>query len=73
MNTADDTITIPAGMREVTKDEFFAAIGPMDVHPRPMRTHSEWIDQRTFREVGRSWPGYINPGDPAVYALTARL
>lgn len=60
-------ITIPAGMRQVTKEEFFAAVGPRDVHPRPHKTHSEW-ETRERRVVGRSWPGYMCEG-PTAYAL----
>ena len=61
--------TIPDGMREVSKEEFFATVGSMNVHPRPMPDHSEWIDQQTYREVGRSWPGYRNPSDAHAYAI----
>lgn len=62
-------LPIPAGMREVTKAEFYAAIGPLNVHPRPERTHSSWrMVPNPDREVGRSWPGYMCEG-PTGYAL----
>jgi hypothetical protein len=48
-------------MRDVTKDEFFAAIGPLDVNPRSDRNVTIWETPR--REViGRSEPGYMNYG-----------
>lgn len=46
-------------MRQVSKEEFFAAIGPQNVHPRPLKDRSEWIDQRTHKLVGVTKPGYL--------------
>jgi hypothetical protein len=47
-------------LRRVTKAEFFATVGPLNVHPRPERDAIYWEDQRTRRLVGRSLPGYLN-------------
>lgn len=45
-------------MKEVTQEQFFAAIGAMDVHPHPERYHSRW--ETRYREVvGRTEPGYL--------------
>jgi len=63
---------VPAGMREVSKDEFFKKMGPLNVHPctRPSPYYSSWrFDGGAGREVGRSYPGWKNPGDPARYFL----
>jgi hypothetical protein len=48
-------------MREVTKDEFFAKIGPMNVHLRSEREETIWeTPQREI--IGRSTPGYVDTG-----------
>lgn len=44
-------------MKQVTKERFFAVIGPMDVTPRPERDHSLW-ETRARQIVGRTTPGY---------------
>lgn len=48
-------------MRKVTKEEFFATVGPLNVHPRvdmaslKTREHaSTWEDLNTRRVVGRT-------------------
>lgn len=56
--------------RTVARDEFYAAIGPRDVHPRAERHKTFWIDQRTRAVVGISTPGYLAEG-PATYRLAA--
>lgn len=57
-------------MIEVTKAQFFAAIGgPENIHPRPERDHDSWRDQRTREVVGRTDPGYMNPRDRPRYFL----
>jgi len=53
----------------VTKDQFFAFVGPRNVHPRAEREHSIWIDLNTHAVIGVSTPGYANPSAPAAYAL----
>ena len=51
-------------MREVTKPEFFAAIGgPRDIHPDDHDPEvTIWRDQKTREAVGRSTPGWRNVG-----------
>lgn len=56
------------GMREVDKDTFYKAMGPLDVHPSPQGPYDrewgyrvEWRIQQSRRLVGMSWNG--------VYAL----
>lgn len=59
--------------REVTRQEFFAYVGPRDVHPRPMPDHSLWLDQKTHGVVGKSTPGYRdNVGESPRYFLTEK-
>lgn len=62
----------------VTEKEFFAAVGPRNVHPRAERERSVWIDQETHAVVGISTPGYANGWTaegqaPRTYALAAKL
>ena len=45
-------------MREVTKAEFFATIGPQNVHPRAERDVTYW-ETPTRQLVGKSTPGYL--------------
>lgn len=57
-------------MIEVTKAQFFAAIGgPENIHPRSERDHASWLDQSTHEVVGRTEPGYVNPRDRVRYLL----
>ena len=59
-------------MIEVTKDQFYRAIGPENVHPRPERECSVWEVVGTRRTIGRSEPGYASPyGTPRRYWLAA--
>ncbi len=44
--------------RQVTKEEFFAAIGRMNVHPRPERDASYW-ETPDRRLIGKTTPGYM--------------
>lgn len=45
-------------MIEVTKEKFFAVIGPKDVHPHTHTDHSSW--EALHREViGRTTLGYL--------------
>ena len=57
-------------MIEVTQEQFFAYMGPRDVYPRNDHPdHAEWETSR--RElVGRSYPGYRDPGAPKRWLLT---
>ena len=52
------------GMVELTKEQFYAAVGPRNIHPRPFREHTEWIDLNTHAVVGVSTPGYANTYGP---------
>lgn len=45
-------------MRKVTKNDFYAAIGPQDVIARPGRDECIW-ETRGRQIVGRSTPGYM--------------
>lgn len=46
-------------MIEATKEQFFKVIGPMNVHPSPGRSYTEWASLNSRQIVGRSEPGYI--------------
>ena len=61
-----------ANFVSVTKAQFFAAVGPMDVHPRPERDCSEWVYRESRAVVGITTPGYMGTG-AATYALRADL
>ena len=60
---------VRAGMVLVSREEFFAYIGPRDISPSSQTDFSEWITPSRV-EVGRSYPGYKNPRDPVAYMLT---
>lgn len=72
--TADD---VPAGMRLVSRDQFFEALGAdprdiMPVHDRPHETFWKVQARGVVGEVfGWSTPGWKNPGDPKLYATVA--
>lgn len=40
-------------MIEVSKEQFFKVIGPVNVHPRPERSYTEWASLNTRQLVGR--------------------
>lgn len=64
------TRDVPDGMTVVSSDKFYAVINPLDV--RPSVLHSPFFCVWELRDrtvVGRSWPGWKNPGEPASYAL----
>ena len=46
-------------MIEVSRADFFAAVGPRNIHPRPEKDHTLWIDQESHATVGRTEPGYM--------------
>jgi len=58
----------------VTKEEFFAYVGPRDIRPRAEREYSAW--ETPSRElIGKTTPGYANTWSPdgfapEVYMLT---
>jgi hypothetical protein len=43
----------------VTKEKFFAIIGPLNVHPRPEPYRSVWVHQETHAILGIATPGYL--------------
>ncbi|MER9195280.1 hypothetical protein NKI13_18555 [Mesorhizobium australicum] len=55
--------------KEVTKEEFFAHVGPLDV-VTSLRSpdHTDW-ELRDRRLVGRSFPGWKNPSEPKRWLL----
>jgi len=63
--------TIPAGMIQVDKGEFFARLEADKRDIMPNHAHPDsttW--ETTSREVwGWTLPGWKNPGDPKVYAV----
>ncbi len=66
--------TIPAGMREVSRDEFFAAMGgPRNIHPDNQRRQNFWRVVHTREIVGWMNKGYCGPFDhegvPTIYAV----
>lgn len=46
-------------MMEVTKDQFFATVGQLNVHPRSERDYSTWEMVNTRETIGRTEPGYM--------------
>lgn len=65
------------GFVVVDKAEFFATVGPMNVHPRPFRERTIWeTPDRVV--VGIETPGYLEGGlpeslAPRTYAISAEL
>lgn len=65
-------------MVEVTKEQFYASVGQLDVHPRPEGDHSSW-ETRTREVVGRTTPGYMcrdadgNYTSKSQYFVTERI
>ncbi len=58
-------------MREVTKDQFFATVGQMNVNPRSEKTASYW-ETPSRQLMGRTEPGYICEG-PKRYFIASHL
>jgi hypothetical protein len=61
--------TIPAEMQEVDRDEFFATVGQLNVHPRPERDATYWETPYHRQLMGISTPGYMGgkPGEAKRY------
>ncbi len=58
------------GFVEVTEEQFFARVGPLNVHPRPAPEASIWeMCDGSRAVIGRSEPGYKNHGAPKRYWL----
>ena len=53
---------------EVTYEEFFAAIGPMNVHPRAERDASYWETPNRVLK-GKTTPGYMGEGRKAYFIV----
>lgn len=49
-------------MREITKDQFFATVGRLNVHPRAERDASFW-ETPDRRLMGKTTPGYMGGSD----------
>lgn len=59
---------------EVSRERFFEAINKRNVHPQTERDHSLWVMQDGSRNViGKSEPGYVNPGDRKRWWLRKEL
>ncbi len=58
-------------MIEVTKEQFFATVGQLDVHPRAERDHSSW-ETRSREFVGRTTPGYMCRDEAGRYTSEKR-
>lgn len=54
----------------VTKEQFYAAMGPLNVHPRPEPEITYW-EMPNREVVGISKPGWNNPGAEKSYQLAA--
>jgi cell wall-associated NlpC family hydrolase len=57
-------------MISVSKDEFFSYVGPRDIVPSTANEDYTVWETRQRIEVGRSWPGWKNPGGEHCYMLT---
>jgi hypothetical protein len=63
---------VPEGMRLVTESEFFASIGPDLRNVMPNHSNDFYTNWETVGRVlvGRSFPGWRNPGCGKFYMLT---
>lgn len=61
----------PAGMKSVTKEAFYAHIGPLDVVLNVNSPDYTVWEMRDRREVGRSYPGWKYPGRKRAYFLSS--
>lgn len=59
------------GFMEVTREEFFATVGRLNVHPHNNNPYySDWeTPSRTL--LGRTYPGWKNPGNEKRYLVRA--
>ena len=61
---------VPKGMVVVTEEAFFARVGAGNIHPSfDGKYATDWLEANSRRRVGRSLPGYVNPGEPKVWML----
>lgn len=64
------SVPAPAGMVAVTQDQFFAYVGPRDiVTSLNDPTFTVW-ETRCREPVGRTYPGWKNPGGEEAHFLT---
>lgn len=65
-----ETPTVP-NMTQVSKEQFFACMNPKNVHPylNDSPHYSAWKYVGSQSEIGRSYPGWKNPGDPEFFFL----
>lgn len=67
-----EEIKIPDGMQRVTETEFFEFLkrDTRDIMPTTeAREYSVWRSQRTRAIVGRTYPGWANPGTEKAYFI----
>jgi len=65
-------LQVPADMVIVSRDEFFAYVNPRDiVLSNHDPNHTTW-ETRSRVVVGRTYPGWKNPGGERTYLLTKR-
>jgi hypothetical protein len=53
---------------EVTREEFFATVGQMNVHPRSERDASYWETPSRVL-MGKTTPGYMGEGPKAYFVV----
>lgn len=58
-------------MIEVTKEKFFAVVGPKDVHPRALPDSSSW-ETKHQEVIGRTTPGYLCRDEHGQYTSKSR-
>jgi hypothetical protein len=64
------TVQTPDGFVSVSKDAFYAKVGPMNVHPRPDRDKTTWeTPERAL--IGISFPGYLGNSPKAYFLRTS--
>jgi hypothetical protein len=54
---------------EVTREQFFAIVNPMNVHPRSEKEASYW-EMPDRRLIGKTTPGYMCKGHQAYFINT---
>ena len=53
----------------VSRDDFYSYINPRDIVLSSFPERTDWRT-RSYTLVGRSIPGYLDPGKPETYMLT---
>ena len=62
-------IETPLGMRPVTQEAFYAFVGPRDIVSSVVNPLFTVWETRNRTVVGRTYPGWKNPGDEKAYFL----